>query len=151
MPGETGNSYDFFLSRRGSVAAVAREVEDVLSAKGYAVFTQDYDIPLSTSFIEAMHDAIRTSRDLVILFTRDYESSPYTRKEFTSFEAQRLQTRNHGASSFCGARTRRCLVCFPTMSIRTWLALATQRSAGGGSSQQRKAIRKRLNRHPGPS
>jgi hypothetical protein len=27
--------YDFFLSRRGSVAAVAREVADVLTEKGY--------------------------------------------------------------------------------------------------------------------
>jgi hypothetical protein len=28
----------------------------------------------------------------VILFTRDYEQSPYTRKEFTSFEAERAQS-----------------------------------------------------------
>ena len=90
MPGEAGDSFDFFLSRRGSVAAVAREVENVLTEKGYKVFVQDYDIPLGASFIEAMHEAIKNSRDLVILFTRDYEASPYTRKEFTSFEAERL-------------------------------------------------------------
>jgi tetratricopeptide (TPR) repeat protein len=91
MPSEARDQFDFFLSRRGSVAAVAREVHEVLAAQGFAVFTQDYDIPLSTSFIEAMHEAIKASRDLVILLTRDYETSPYTRKEFTSFEAQRLQ------------------------------------------------------------
>ena len=84
-----GDSFDFFLSRRGSVAAVAREVENVLTEKGYKVFVQDYDIPLGASFIEAMHEAIKNSRDLVILFTSDYEASPYTRKEFTSFEAER--------------------------------------------------------------
>ena len=89
MPSEFGSEFDFFLSRRGSVAAVAREVENVLTERGYKVFVQDYDIPLSTSFIEAMHEAIKNSRDLVILFTRDYEASPYTRKEFTSFEAER--------------------------------------------------------------
>jgi len=32
-----------------------------------------------------------SARDLIILFTRDYEQSPYCRKEFTSFEAQRLR------------------------------------------------------------
>jgi tetratricopeptide (TPR) repeat protein len=89
MPGEADDSFDFFLSRRGSVAAVAREVEDILTEQGYKVFVQDYDIPLGASFIEAMHDAIKNSRDLVILFTSDYEASPYTRKEFTSFEAER--------------------------------------------------------------
>ena len=89
MPGEADESFDFFLSRRGSVAAVAQEVENVLTEKGYKVFVQDYDIPLGASFIEAMHEAIKNSRDLIILFTGDYEASPYTRKEFTSFEAER--------------------------------------------------------------
>src|SRR5271163_2882813 len=82
---------DFFLSRRGSVAAAAREVDDTLTGKGYGVLVQDYDIPVTANFMEAMHQAIKNSRDLVVLFTRDYETSPYTRKEFTSFEADRLQ------------------------------------------------------------
>jgi hypothetical protein len=56
---------------------------------GYKVFVQDYDISFGASFIEAMHEAIKNSRDLVILFTSDYEASPFTRKEFTSFEAER--------------------------------------------------------------
>jgi hypothetical protein len=84
--------YDFFLSRRGSVAAVAQEVADVLMDKGYKVVVQDYDIPLTANFIEAMHEAIKNARDLVVLFTADYEVSPYTRKEFTSFEAERAQS-----------------------------------------------------------
>jgi hypothetical protein len=92
MPSGPQERYDFFLSRRGSVAGVAREVEHVLAEKGYRVLTQDYDIPLGSSFIERMHDAVSNSRDLVILFTRDYLQSPYTRKEFTSFEAERAQS-----------------------------------------------------------
>src|SRR5262249_27252868 len=84
--------YDFFLSRRGSVAAVAREVYDVLTEKGYRVLVQDYNIPIGASFVEAMHEAVMSSRDLIILFTSDYEQSPYTRKEFTSFEAERAQS-----------------------------------------------------------
>jgi tetratricopeptide (TPR) repeat protein len=92
MPSGDGERYDFFLSRRGSVTTIAREVADVLTEKGYKVLVQDYDIPLGASFVEAMHEAIINSRDLIILFTEDYLRSPYTRKEFTSFEAERVKT-----------------------------------------------------------
>jgi TIR domain len=91
MPSEAVERFDFFVSRRGSVAAVAQEVSDVLADKGYKVIVQDYDIPLGASFVEAMHEAVKIARDLIILFTGDYERSPYTRKEFTSFEAERLR------------------------------------------------------------
>jgi tetratricopeptide (TPR) repeat protein len=91
MPSGPGEHYDFFLSRRGSVADVAREVTDVLTEK-YKVFVQDYDIPITANFIEKMHEALKNARDLVILFTRDYEQSPYTRMEFTSFEANAAQS-----------------------------------------------------------
>jgi hypothetical protein len=60
MSGGTDEKFDFFLIRRGSVAAVAREVEQVLSEKGYKVFVQDYDIPLGANFINAMHEAIKS-------------------------------------------------------------------------------------------
>ena len=39
MPSGPDERYDFFLSRRGSVAAIAREVEHVLAEKGYRVRT----------------------------------------------------------------------------------------------------------------
>ena len=86
MRSDSGARYDFFLSRRGSVAAIVQEVTDVLTEKATGVFVQDYDI------IEEMHEAIKNSRDLVVLFTRDYEQSPYTRMEFTSFEANAAQS-----------------------------------------------------------
>jgi hypothetical protein len=92
MPSGPAERYDFFLSRRGSVAPIAQEVTDVLTEKGYRVFVQDYDIPLGPSFVEKMHEAVSNSRDLIILFTHDYLQSAYTRKEFTSFEAQRLRS-----------------------------------------------------------
>src|SRR5215471_6785876 len=90
MPSGRSDKYDFFLSRRGSVTAIAQEVTDVLTEKGYKVRAQDYDFQLGASFVEEMHEAIKKARDLVILFTRDYEQSPYTRKEFTSFAAQAM-------------------------------------------------------------
>jgi TIR domain len=91
MPGAAAERFDFFLSRRGSVAAIAQEVADVLAAADYKVFVQDYDIPLGASFVEAMHDGIKNARGLIILFSGDHERSPSTRKEFTSFEAERLR------------------------------------------------------------
>jgi tetratricopeptide (TPR) repeat protein len=92
MQSGPGEQYDFFLSRRGSVATIAREVTDVLTGEGYKVLVQDYDIPIGASFVEAMHEAVKNSRDLIVLFTQDYELSRYTRKEFTSFEAERAQS-----------------------------------------------------------
>jgi len=43
MPSDQGKRYDFFLSRRGSVAAIAREVTDVLMEAGYSINVEDYD------------------------------------------------------------------------------------------------------------
>ena len=107
--------YDFFLSRRGSVAAIAREVTDVLLEKGYKVRVEDYDFRLGASFIEEMHEAITRSRDLIILFTEDYLRLPYTRKEFTSFEAQRLRKpRGAARRQSCGARMCPWKVSSPT-------------------------------------
>jgi hypothetical protein len=37
MPADHEERLDFFLSHRGSVAAVAREVADVLTERGYKV------------------------------------------------------------------------------------------------------------------
>jgi hypothetical protein len=71
-----GERYDFFLSRRSLVAAIAREVTDVLTDKGYRVRVQDYDFRTGASFVEEMHEGIKNSRDLIILYTHDYESSP---------------------------------------------------------------------------
>src|SRR5262245_49278105 len=91
MPSGPGERYDFFLSRRGSVAAIAQEVEQVLVEKGYRGLTQDYDFPFGSSFIAKMHEDVSNSRDLIILFTQDYLQSPHTLEEFTSFDAERKQ------------------------------------------------------------
>jgi TIR domain len=64
MPSGPGERYDFFLSRRGSVAPIAREVTDVLKEQGYNVFVQDYDIRFGNSLVEKMHIGIKNSRDL---------------------------------------------------------------------------------------
>jgi hypothetical protein len=55
--------FDFFLSRRGSVAPIAQEVADVLSETGYRVLVQDYDIPLGASFVEDTCDNISVTTE----------------------------------------------------------------------------------------
>jgi hypothetical protein len=59
----------FSSAGAASVTAVAREVSDVLTAEGYKVLVQNYDIRLGASFVEAMHEAVKNARDLMILFT----------------------------------------------------------------------------------
>jgi hypothetical protein len=79
MPSEAPvNNTTFFLSRRGSVATIAREVTDVLTEKGYKVFVQDDAIPITANFIEEMYEAIKNARDLVVLFTRTITSGRLT-------------------------------------------------------------------------
>jgi TIR domain-containing protein len=135
MPSGPNERYDFFLSRRGSVAAFAREVADVLTEKGYKVLVQDYDIPLGASFVEAMHEAVKNSRDLIILLTRDYEQSPYTRKEFTSFEAERAQSQEERATwricDACVPRVPRCPRGLGRHCRRASHVAARPHSAGG--------------------
>ncbi|HEY1934906.1 MAG TPA: hypothetical protein VGG99_23115 [Acetobacteraceae bacterium] len=41
--------HDFFISRRGTIAAVAQEVADILRSEGYRVLVQDYDAALGTA------------------------------------------------------------------------------------------------------
>jgi hypothetical protein len=87
---------DFFVSRRGSVTAVAQEVAVILRDNGYTVLVQDYDFPHGGDFVDKLHVAIKNSRDLIVLLSRDYEESYWTRKELASFMAdigQGLQER----------------------------------------------------------
>jgi hypothetical protein len=78
---------DFFVSRRGIAADVAQEVAEVLESRGYTVIVQDFDIPSSTNFIGAIHDAVKAAKHFVGLLTEDYDTSPFTRAEWTSFYA----------------------------------------------------------------
>ena len=80
-------AFDFFLSRRGSVAAVAQEVADVLDAEGYRVLVQDYDFAAGGQFVADIDDALKQARDLLILYSADYHASFWTRQEFHNFLA----------------------------------------------------------------
>jgi hypothetical protein len=43
--------YEYFISRRGTVAALAQEAADVLEAAGYTVKLQDYDFAAGGQFL----------------------------------------------------------------------------------------------------
>lgn len=86
-PNAQSTSIDYFISRRGSAAAVAQEVAEVLKEEGYTILVQDYDIPHGDNFIAAMHDALMRSRHLIVLLTKDYAASRFTMMELTNFLA----------------------------------------------------------------
>jgi hypothetical protein len=52
--------------------------------------TSLFRIGLGMSLFGQMHEAVENSRDRVIRYTRGYERSPYTRKQSTGFEAERV-------------------------------------------------------------
>ena len=81
-------AYDFFLSRRGSIAATAQEVADVLEAEDYRVRVQDYDFASGGQFVADIDDALKQARDLLILYSRGYHGSFWTRQEFHNFLAE---------------------------------------------------------------
>jgi tetratricopeptide (TPR) repeat protein len=89
-------TYDFFVSRRGTVGNVAVEVAAVLEGEGYLVKVQDYDFERGGDFVADIHDALVSARHLLLLHTADYDENYWTRKEFTAFLAslpQSLETR----------------------------------------------------------
>ncbi len=80
-------AYDFFISRRGTVASEAQEVADILQSEGYRVLVQDYDAALGESFPLFIHDALTKARHLLVLHSADYDSTHWTRQEFANFLA----------------------------------------------------------------
>jgi tetratricopeptide (TPR) repeat protein len=87
MQNATGYSFEFLVSRRGTVGAVAAEVAAVLEGEGYRVVVQDYDFKHGGDFVADIHDALISARNLFILHTADYDQNIWTRKEFTNFFA----------------------------------------------------------------
>ena len=79
------HNVDYFISRRGGAAEIAREVAAILRAAGYTVKLQDSDIVPADNFVGEMHDMLIDCRHFIAIMTRDYASSPYTRAEWTNF------------------------------------------------------------------
>jgi hypothetical protein len=80
-------AFDFFISRRGTVAAEAQEVADILQSEGYRVLVQDYDAALGESFPLFIHDALTKARHLLMLHSAGYDSTHWTRQEFANLLA----------------------------------------------------------------
>ena len=80
-------AFDFFISRRGTVATEAQEVADILQSEGYRVLVQDYDAALGGSFPLFIHDALTKARHLLVLHSAGYDSTHWTRQEFANFLA----------------------------------------------------------------
>ncbi|HVC61874.1 MAG TPA: toll/interleukin-1 receptor domain-containing protein [Acetobacteraceae bacterium] len=79
--------YAFFISRRGTVAAEAQEVADVLRSEGFRVLVQDYDAARGENFPLFIHDALTKTRHLLVLHSADHDTTHWTRQEFANFLA----------------------------------------------------------------
>jgi hypothetical protein len=86
-------AYDYFISRRGSMADVAVEVATALERSGFRVKIQDYDFGRGGDFVGDIHDALVSARHLFVLHTADYDQNYWTRKEFTNFLASLPESR----------------------------------------------------------
>jgi hypothetical protein len=80
-------SYEFFISRAGADAEVAKEVADVLRRAGHTVQYQDEDIPLGANFIKRMSEMVENCKNLLIILSPAYLNSPYCNEEWTNFLA----------------------------------------------------------------
>lgn len=84
--------YDFFISRRGSQAGVAQEVLDALIEGGWdreRILVQEKDLPPGAHFLDWMHRHIHRARHLIVVLSRDYDDSAFTRQyEFLTFLAE---------------------------------------------------------------
>ena len=148
MPSGPAQRYDFFLSRRGSVAAVAIEVADVLMENGYKVNVEDYDFR-SRCELHRGHARRRSrTRATSSSFTpTDYEASLYTRKEFTSFVAEMAQSAEERHIIILRCEDVPCADCCPTYPFRTSWASQSRKNASGASSLLLSANRRQRHRH----
>jgi tetratricopeptide (TPR) repeat protein len=99
-------TYDFFVSRRGSAAAVAQEVADALSSAGYSSFSQDYDVGHGANFIAEIHKALKGCQHFIALLTHDYDEAPYTQAEWTNFYKAAVES--NGVRRFIVIRVEAC-------------------------------------------
>jgi tetratricopeptide (TPR) repeat protein len=86
--------YDFFVSRRGTVAELALEVATVLRSARYTVCIQDDSIPVGANILAEIHNMLDDCQHLIAIITHDYVVSPYTREEWANFVA--LSTESNG-------------------------------------------------------
>jgi hypothetical protein len=80
-------NYEFFISRAGADAEIAKEVADVLRRAGHTVQYQDEDIPLGANFIKRMSEMVENCKNLLIILSPAYLNSAYCNEEWTNFLA----------------------------------------------------------------
>ena len=127
--------FDFFISRRGTVAAAAQEVADILQSEGYRVLMQDYDAAPGGSFPPFIHDALTKARHLLVRHSADYDSTHWTRQEFANFLAVPDARVAERRIACCAAMPPTRAGCSPAWSTAACTASPIRPSAIASSSQ----------------
>src|ERR1043166_3044793 len=74
---------DFFISRAGAQANIAKTIGSFLEQAGYSTILQDWDFQ-DKNIIERMHDALKRSAHVILLLSPEYLASPYCTAEWTN-------------------------------------------------------------------
>ena len=112
--------FDFFISRRGTVAAEAQEVADILQSEGYRVLVQDYDAALGESFPLFIHDALTKARHLRLCCTPPATTARTGRgRSSRTSSPPPTPARPNAASACCAAMPPARAGCSPAWSTAT--------------------------------
>ena len=150
MPSGPAERYDFFLSRRGSVAAIAIEVTDVLKEKGYKVHVRGLRLPFRCELRRGharRHQELARPPHPITPLTTKRRSTP-ARSSLASRRSWRKAREERHIISACAVRTCRCADCLPTMSYQDLVGVAgSAKNASAASSPPQSANRRQHHRH----
>ena len=76
-------SVDFFISRAGAQATIAKWIGNFLEEAGHSIILQDWDFH-DKNFLERMHDALKRASRVILLLSPEYLVSPYCTAEWTN-------------------------------------------------------------------
>jgi TIR domain len=76
-------SIDFFISRAGAQANIAKRIGSILEDSGHSTVLQDWDFH-DKNFLERMHDALKRASRVILLLSPEYLASPYCTAEWTN-------------------------------------------------------------------
>jgi TIR domain len=110
-------SYDVFLSHSNKDRSFVTRLAEDLSKAGLRVWLDQWHIKAGYSFAQAIDDAMRGSRFLIIVMSPDYFQSAWTTQEWQSGLAEELEA---GGVRLIPILYRDCTVP-PMLSTKLWV------------------------------
>jgi tetratricopeptide (TPR) repeat protein len=80
---DNAGAVDFFISRAGAQANIAKKIGSFLEQAGHSTILQDWDFH-DKNIIERMHDALKRSAHVILLLSPEYLASSYCTAEWAN-------------------------------------------------------------------